>query len=784
MGSNDHSFLFFSQRYGEVRVKRNAIYSLDRRANPTLVFDGSQFNDWQLSLNGPIKDLSYSVYPISDDWGWNDPFPDLSRRASEKEGRLAAGYLDLGLSGFPDVVDAGRYFAMAFEGRFEASQAGEYRFTLYADDQARLFVDGRPVVEFLENGRNPQAGGHSGDVALGAGSHTLRVEFLDLGGLFELVTTVTGPDAKRRSLVGVNQTSGWYAGPGGHAQTDLKQASLFCGIELPKHFELDLEIASSDSPRFVLAFGKDTVNAASDEALRLETWGDELVVVQDKRFEPVMTIEKDMREVRLRLAFTRDPGELRVFGASGRSLAQIQDIKPTAGASGIFIRNQGEDLAVRRLSVYRRFSREGRQVIDTARPCIHLLDGQVVYGRLHVTEDMAYAVDQPGTRHDIDLGMVDRITRPGVHLAVTTNLTELSYANGAIVRGRVERMHSDRMMVRTAFSDKPVTCSLAGASLLRFGSSRSVSENPVAGKDGEAGDMDQLFTASGRLHGRLSFDLAGSPLSWQAPGAAGPLRLANTGAARIERHSQSVTKGTAFNTAQFPCLLHLRNGEVFPCRVTSYDKTNLGFQSPFVKQRHVDSAQVKAIVFLSFKGGSSEGKSSIAMDGWLRGVRGLKRKTSLGIDPITLERALTVPRFNRDHPSTHILVAKNGDLKRGSLLGISAQTVQFESKLHTQSVPIDRLAQVVSISQPKHVSGIPTDPTGRVRVTLTDGSILICEDLAFTEGTLLGHSKIYGDLVVPTGCILDLHLGDFEKGKLKSLFEEWVVLSAQEPQFN
>ena len=41
-----------------------------------------------------------------------------------------------------------------------------------------------------------------------------------------------------------------------------------------------------------------------------------------------------------------------------------------------------------------------------------------------------------------------------------------------------------------------------------------------------------------------------------------------------------------------------------------------------------------------------------------------------------LERALTVPRFNRDNPPNHILVANNGDLKRGKLLGINGQTIR------------------------------------------------------------------------------------------------------------
>ena len=56
----------------------------------------------------------------------------------------------------------------------------------------------------------------------------------------------------------------------------------------------------------------------------------------------------------------------------------------------------------------------------------------------------------------------------------------------------------------------------------------------------------------------------------------------------------------------------------------------------------------------------------------------LKRGVELIFDPLEtrgrrldakLERALTVPRFSRDNPPNHILVANNGDLKRGKTLG-------------------------------------------------------------------------------------------------------------------
>ena len=46
--SDDDTFLFSSERHGRFRVDRAAIYSLERRVHPNLIFDGSQLTNWEL----------------------------------------------------------------------------------------------------------------------------------------------------------------------------------------------------------------------------------------------------------------------------------------------------------------------------------------------------------------------------------------------------------------------------------------------------------------------------------------------------------------------------------------------------------------------------------------------------------------------------------------------------------------------------------------------------------------------------------------------------------------
>ena len=286
------------------------------------------------------------------------------------------------------------------------------------------------------------------------------------------------------------------------------------------------------------------------------------------------------------------------------------------------------------------------------------------------------------------------------------------------------------------------------------------------------------------------------------------MRLADSGVARVECSSNRVSKGLPFDTEQFPNVLHLKNGEVIPCQVSSYDEQTLGFQSPFIIGRKIDSPFVRGIEFKPSRRPDPKEEPSSELDRWLNEIRVAEQKTSFGIDLVKLERVLTVPRFNRDNPPSHLLVANTGDLKRGKLLGINGQTIQFDSKLRKLTIPINRVAQVVGVGKPeenpdsRQLLSIVPEPqmqklpaikpvvvndapgvTGCVRVTLADGSILVFEPLESKDGKLLGRSPIYGEIAVPVKSIHHLHFGDDEADSFKSVFAEWVGRPGKEPEF-
>ena len=636
----------------------------------------------------------------------------------------------------------------------------------------------------------------------------------------------------------------WHTDRGGRPQTNQAKANIFYALDWPKRFEIDLELASTARPpSFVVAFGKNLY-----ETVRLETWVNELVVVQGTLFEPVLTIQPDRRNFRLRLAYHEtddENGVLRVLDLNGNVLLKLDGVRPTVEAAGIYIFNRGQDLTVNRLRIYQQPTEVKYQQFDASKPRVHLMNGDIVPGKLFAENNRGYVLHTDGTRTDVDFSEIDRVVQPGMTLKSTNQFSaSLTYMDGSVLRGQVMQLDPDSVLMQTTFVDEPVTCSLAGASLLQFNATVETQANTE--------DYDRLFYESGSLLGHVLFDLRGtSNLQWQPVGAFAAVRLANVRGARVERSLHRVSRQEPYDAKKFSHLLHLKNGEVVPCQILSYNQETVGFQSPFMGVQHIDSEYVKGIEFSGKRSRSrTENRNPITITGGkdkhriiledgriLNAVTrrrkdgkveivvlpddagkqqpkivvvdrnfakndaaALKRGVELMFDPLEtrtqkldmkLERALTVPRFNRDNPPNHILVANNGDLKRGKLLSINGQIIEFDSKLRKLSIPIDRVRRVVDVSTSDgsdgrmgtHASTLPrSQPKSEVRVSLIDNPLMIFEPIGVKDGQLLGRSSIYGDVSVPVDSIQYLHFGEKAKA-FRSIFQEWVVRSAQEPVY-
>ena len=657
----------------------------------------------------------------------------------------------------------------------------------------------------------------------------------------------------------------WHRDNKGCPQTHRNKAELFHALKWPKYFEIDLELTFTEHPpSFVFALGKDLY-----QALRLEVWSDKLVAVQGTLFQPVLTIQPEQHNIRLRLTYDESAGVLRAFDFAGNVLLKLEGVKPTAQESGLYIQNRGKNLTVQKLKVYRLpVSEPTAQQVDFSKPRVYMMNGKVVQGKLFVQKDSTYVLDTDGTQQVIDLQKVSRVVQPQLpSTALDVGETGLpssyiKYPDEVVLHGKVTQVNSENVILQTAFAEEPVTCSLAGASRLHLNTNRKT--------DGTVQKTDMLFHTTGNLRGRASFgeNRGISSIQWESLGALKPVRLANNQAVHIRRFLEPTLKAFQhFDTIQFPHALHLQTGETFPCQITAYDGKSISFQSPFISAQHLDSANMKALEFsdrtsvssIDITQTTSQPRSinfileevngiqnhkievfEISKDGKERAIKGDFRATKLedgrialiinakepGKAPnqdwmelttalhepkinkldVELERALTVTRFNRDNPPNHILVANTDDMMRGKFLGFNGQMLQFDSKLRELSVPIDRVARVVDVSSGVAVSNqqsaiskeegfVKRKPSllkadsrqpiaiqPEVRVTLTDGSMLIFEPLEVKNDKMIGRSSIYGEVSVPVNSIEYLYFGEKAKS-FKTAFEKWSVRPAKEPTY-
>ena len=172
------------------------------------------------------------------------------------------------------------------------------------------------------------------------------------------------------------------------------------------------------------------------------------------------------------------------------------------------------------------------------------------------------------------------------------------------------------------------------------------------------------------------------------------------------------------------------------------------------------------------------------------------------IEEETRETTLLVPRFRRDNPPTHVLLAPNGDLLRGRLLSIREQDVEFESRLETLRIDRQRVAAIVWLHLPP-VSRIE-EPAGENSATvdsengfvmeddddssmqahLADGFSITLTPERLVDGHIQGQSELLGKCSFPAASIRELFLGNSDGRESLAAYEQWIAQHAKEPDWD
>lgn len=146
------------------------------------------------------------------------------------------------------------------------------------------------------------------------------------------------------------------------------------------------------------------------------------------------------------------------------------------------------------------------------------------------------------------------------------------------------------------------------------------------------------------------------------------------------------------------------------------------------------------------------------------------------------EWALQVPRRRVEDPPRHLVLARNGDVLRGTVEGVDSRLVTLRSGLEVMEVPRERVALMV-LPKPvgmeskskaegadKSLSWVETSEGGKVLLKVSS----LGPEWVEGESPLLGKCRIAADKVVA--------LSSNAKPAGKGLFSDWQFTQAPEPE--
>lgn len=155
------------------------------------------------------------------------------------------------------------------------------------------------------------------------------------------------------------------------------------------------------------------------------------------------------------------------------------------------------------------------------------------------------------------------------------------------------------------------------------------------------------------------------------------------------------------------------------------------------------------------------------------------------VDSEGKQRALTNPRFRRDKPPTHVIIAPNGDLLRGQLQMVTEGQVRFTSRLEDFRFDRKKISAIIWLhpdgekEQPKPAKDAPI-----VRTVLDGGLGLVLIPERMTEDQLMGRSPVLGECSVPVSAIRELFAGKYEKKGEKFAYADWSLTPGMEPRWD
>ncbi|MEZ6132560.1 MAG: TlpA disulfide reductase family protein [Planctomycetaceae bacterium] len=455
--------------------------------------------------------------------------------------------------------------------------------------------------------------------------------------------------AAREDVVSTN--SDWREEDDGSLTTVKGHASLKHDFDFPERCEIEITVTSTTRiPDFNISFG-----GGSSQMPRLEMWGDSFVTLCNSRnWVDLLTVNESTRSMHFQIFIDFAKSYLAVYSETGKKLGVLQgdgwnsvrpampsrtqtlkfpppgnrlapDPQPENKGQSLTIQAVDSDLTLKRLRICEWDGAIPQELVP-GESRVQLQSGSIRYGtivgfsdddqslQLKVNPEVDAAAKPPATDEVADK-TPEVVSVPLTEISQVVLSTEetkigdagrtiVAWRNGGFVSGSLVTMDHDSITLKTAFSDAPVKSSLAGVRRIGLPNSDDPKEEP-----------DRLFFDGGSLRGNLTVEDNDEPIRWTPVGGRNATTLISGGSARFQRGAEP--EEIAIDSVQFPDVVYLHDGDVFPCRLETADDEQLRIDTPVSETRQLNASLVKAVEFGNSHRARRKGFSD---QGWTRGA--------------------------------------------------------------------------------------------------------------------------------------------------------------------
>ena len=375
-------------------------------------------------------------------------------------------------------------------------------------------------------------------------------------------------------------------GPGGSLVLPFWHRTLTNPVALPDRAEIEFDIHAKDQPAFQLV-----LDGRDKKRLRVETWGNEVVLATAKDFRKICQLGANTRRVELRVCWDRPARQCQVYGRDGALLAEWTLPEGSEGVNkpAVSLMNKGRELT---LDVLRVREWDGRPpaAVDVEHPRVILNGGRAVAGGVSSLEGAGLTIETPEGSPAVHVALdeVDMIAfSPGAPAGASRETT-LSCADGTLLHGQINGFQEGRALLKTAFTDAPLPVKIDDMRQLFV----LAPAPPGAPPETPLESLDRIVVQGTTLHGRMVAATDGAGPRWLPVGGKNAVAPTTAIVSEMTRVFPSGSQGPAATS-----LLYTRMGDALPGALHGLDRQQVEFDSPWIENKNLPLDQLQAIQF-------------------------------------------------------------------------------------------------------------------------------------------------------------------------------------------